>query len=306
LLLKEKQDAMVIAQPRRRVCERLLRARLGRRARRAPREPAQEASGNPAAHFTRCHAGRQRFCTSDRRAFFIPEQMEVLENLRWDQCGLLQLARDEREVTSQHRSVAGLPAEYAQAASREEASSHAGVPVAAGGLCFPKPDGSIALAGRRTAEACGSRLTKSFGKELHELPEDRIVILANSFDAPKLRAVPHLRYDGCAASSPTCGRRFEAPRVVVLRGGMVLRRWTARAWSARASTSTTRPAPRARAMRQPRAAGAHRAFATELRICKAVAFRSVTPDRLPWSARSAKRLWRFAYGSRGLVWARSR
>ncbi len=260
-------------------------------------EPAQEASGNPAGAFHPVVTPDDSvFARLTRAGFFHSlNRWKVLENLRWDQCGLLQLARDEREVTSQHRSVAGLPAEYAQAASREEASSHAGVPVAAGGLWFPEagwidPRSLVAA----QLEACGSRLTKSFGKELHELPEDRIVILANSFDAPKLRAVPHLRLRRVRGQlTYVPADRFEAPRVVVLRGGMVLPPLDgACVVGASFDIDDADPAPRA----ESHAGNLERLarivpFATELKDLQGrVAFRSVTPDRLPvvgaaWSGR---------------------
>src|SRR5204862_3245345 len=68
-----------------------------------------------------------------------------------------------------------------------------------------------------------AKLTRAFGRELKELPDDRVVVLANSFDAPKLHPVPHLRLRrvrGQLTYVPASA--LEAPRVVVLRGGMVL------------------------------------------------------------------------------------
>ena len=54
-----------------------------------------------------------------------------LPGVQHDRCGVLQLARNDKEIASQRAAVAGLPAEYAQFVSREEASKHAGVAVAA-------------------------------------------------------------------------------------------------------------------------------------------------------------------------------
>ncbi len=56
----------------------------------------------------------------------------------WSQCGLLQLAFDEREATRLHgiRQL-GLPEELVLGLSQAEASAHAGMQVPAGGLFFP-------------------------------------------------------------------------------------------------------------------------------------------------------------------------
>jgi tRNA 5-methylaminomethyl-2-thiouridine biosynthesis bifunctional protein len=273
--------------------------------------PAQEASGNPAGAFHPVVTPDDSIFARLTRAGFLHaiDRWKKLGNVRWDQCGLLQLARDEREAASQLRSVDGLPPEYAQAVSREEASAHAGVLLAAGGVWFPEA-GWIDPRSLVEAQlaACGARLKRTFGKELKELPDDRIVVLANSFDAPKLHAVPHLRLRRVRGQLTVVPRsEFGAPRVVVLRGGMVLPPVDGSCVvGASFDIDDDDPTPRAdsdagnleRLERmiplnsKPKAIGSR------------VAFRSVTSDRLPVVGALAENVYgAFAYGSRGLVWA---
>src|SRR5258706_7526844 len=108
--------------------------------------PAQEASGNHAGTFHPIVTPDDSlFARLTRAAFLLSlSSWKRLPAARWDACGALQLARNEKEEISQRASVAALalPPEYAQLWTREEASAHAGVPVAAGGLRFPQA-GSI-------------------------------------------------------------------------------------------------------------------------------------------------------------------
>jgi tRNA 5-methylaminomethyl-2-thiouridine biosynthesis bifunctional protein len=266
---------------------------------------AQEASGNPAGAFHPVVTPDDSVFARLTRAGFLHSlgRWKSLENLRWDQCGLLQLARDEREGASQQKSVAGLPPEYAQATTREEASAHAG------GLWFPEagwidPTSLV----EAQLEACGAKLKRSYGKEVRQLPGDRLVILANSFDAPKLHPVPHLRLRRVRGQlTYVPADKFDPPRVVVVRGGMVLPPLDgACVVGASFDIDDADPVPRA---------GSHAGnlerlarivpFATELKDLQGrVAFRSVTPDRLPVVGALAENVYgAFAYGSRGLVWA---
>ena len=274
-------------------------------------EPAQEASGNPAGAFHPVVTPDDSFFARLTRAGFLASlsRWKQLPSVRWDQCGLLQLARDGREATSQLRAVAGLPPEYAQAVTREEASAHAGVPLADSGIWFPE-SGWIDPRSLVEAQlaACGKRLRKSFGEEMKTLPGDRIVILANSFDAPKLHPVPHLRLRRVRGQlTYVPGTEFEPPRVVVLRGGMVLPPLDGAcvvgasfdiddADSAPRTDSDAGNLERLQRMipsiSKPKALGGR------------VSFRSVTPDRLPVVGALAENVYgAFAYGSRGLVWA---
>lgn len=160
-----------------------------------------------------------------------------------DACGVLQLARDEREDAAQRNTILalGLPPEYAQYATRAEASAHAGVPVSVGGVWFPtsgwiRPlsliDAQLAAAGARleTRFACEvARIARAddgwvaldrAGAAIARAP---VVVLANAAEALKLvpaRALRIRRVRGQITFLP--GERFLAPHVVVLRGGFVL------------------------------------------------------------------------------------
>lgn len=163
--------------------------------------------------------------------------------LVWDECGVLQLARDEKEATAQRNAIAalGLPPEYAQHASRDEASAHAGVPVAAGGVWFAtsgwmRPlsliDAQLAAAGPRLEARFGceaARITHgpggwtAFDRDARAIARAPVVVLANAAEALQLapqRALRIRRVRGQISFLP--GERFAAPHVVVLRGGFVL------------------------------------------------------------------------------------
>jgi tRNA 5-methylaminomethyl-2-thiouridine biosynthesis bifunctional protein len=129
--------------------------------------PAQEASGNHAGTFHPIITPDDSVFARLTRAGFLHAvtNWKRLEGVRWDRCGVLQLARDEREDASQRKALAalGLPPAYAQYATREEASDHAGVPLAAGGIWFP---GGGWIQPRSLVEAqlaaCGDRLSRKY------------------------------------------------------------------------------------------------------------------------------------------------
>jgi tRNA 5-methylaminomethyl-2-thiouridine biosynthesis bifunctional protein len=277
-------------------------------------EPAQEASGNHAGTFHPIVTPDDSiFARITRSAFLYSlSHFGKFEGVRWDPCGVLQLARDAREESSQRAAIAalGLPADYAQYATREEASAHAGVPVSAPGLWFPgggwlQPRTLV----RAQLEACGSRLKRHFSSELQVLPEAPVVILANSAQAPKLHPVPGLRLRtvrGQLTHVPEDA--LEPPHAVVLRGGMVLPPVDGVCVvGASYDLDDEDPAPRADSdagnlERLERILGAKREIVKNLK--SRVAFRSVAPDRLPVAGRIAGGVYgAFAYGSRGLIWA---
>jgi tRNA 5-methylaminomethyl-2-thiouridine biosynthesis bifunctional protein len=231
--------------------------------------------------------------------------------LRWDPCGVLQLAREAKEEASQRASIAALalPPEYAQYVTREEASAHAGVPVQAAGLWFAQagwlqPQSLV----RAQLEACGGRLRTHYGTELRALPDAPMVILANSAEAPSLHPVPHLRLRRVRGQLTYLA--LEAPpRAVVLRGGMVLPALDGLCVvGASYDIDDEEARPRAESdagnlERLQKILGAGVNIAAEKRGSR-VAFRSVTPDRLPVAGRMAANIYgAFAYGSRGLIWA---
>jgi len=226
----------------------------------------------------------------------------------WDECGVLQLARHEGEASAQGSALAAMapPAEYAQYVTREEASAHAGVPVAADGLWFPtsgwmKPASLInaqlaAAAGRLEArfgcdvariafEHDAWRAFDSGGQEVAHAP---VAVLANAADALRLmpsRTIHIRRVRGQLTLIPET--RIVAPHVVVLRGGFVLP--AIRGLSVAGATydfDDDDPAPRSSSHEGnlervdrilPGAASAIDPATLEGRV----GFRAVSPDRLP-------------------------
>jgi tRNA 5-methylaminomethyl-2-thiouridine biosynthesis bifunctional protein len=193
-------------------------------------ESAAEASGNHAGAFHPIVTPDDSvFARLTRSAFLLAlRKFESLENLRWDPCGALQLARNEKEEASQRASIAalGLPPQYARLVTREEASALAAAPVAAGGLWFSQagwlqPRSLV----EALLEACGSRLTKVFGSEFSfqagNDDQRNTVILATAGDS--LLKIPHVRLRRVRGQLTYLPQEaFAPPRVVVLRGGMVL------------------------------------------------------------------------------------
>jgi tRNA 5-methylaminomethyl-2-thiouridine biosynthesis bifunctional protein len=276
-------------------------------------EPAQEASGNHAGTFHPIVTPDDSVFARLTRAGFLLSvaRWNALESIRWDPCGVLQLARDAKEETSQRASIAALalPPEYAQYVTREEASAHAGVPVSASGLWFPqagwiKPPSLV----HALLNGCGGRLKRFFGEAISELPRSRVVILANSSEAPKLQVVPHLRLRKVRGQlTHVPAGALDAPHVVVLRGGMVLPPVDGIcAVGASYDIDDDDAAPRA----ESDAGNLERLekiLGTKVKIpqpASRVAFRSVTPDRLPVVGKLADGVYgAFAFGSRGLIWA---
>jgi tRNA 5-methylaminomethyl-2-thiouridine biosynthesis bifunctional protein len=183
------------------------------------------------------------------------------------------------------------------------------VAVAAPGLWFPhagwiKPESLV----RAQLEACGSRLKTFFGKAVSTLPDAPVVILANSAEAPALQPVPHLRLRKVRGQlTHVPADALDAPGVVLLRGGMVLPPVEGICVvGASYDIDDEDPAPRAESdagnlerLRNILALGS-----TPPVLQNRVAFRSVTPDRLPVVGKLADGVYgAFAYGSRGLVWA---
>jgi tRNA 5-methylaminomethyl-2-thiouridine biosynthesis bifunctional protein len=275
--------------------------------------PAQEASGNHAGTFHPIVTPDDSVFARLTRAGFLYSlsKWKELGGMRWDPCGVLQLARDAKEEASQRASTAALalPPEYAQHVTREEAAQHAGVPVAAPGLWFPQ-GGWIQPRSLVEAqlEACGSRLRRIFGSTLSLVPDVPVVVLANSAEAPKLQDIPHLRMRRVRGQlSHIAAESIEPPHVVLLRGGMVLPPVGGICVAgASFDIDDADPAPRA----ESDAGNLERLkrilpMAQNPRIVESrVSFRAVTPDRLPVVGKLGEGIYgAFAYGSRGLIWA---
>lgn len=278
--------------------------------------PAQEASGNHAGAFHPLVSPDDSLFARVTRAAFLAslQKWSSLDGPRWDACGVLQLARDAREAQSQRRSAAALalPADYAQIVSRDEASAHAGVPVAAEGLWFPR-GGWVQPASLAQAQlfACGERLERRFRTEAKSLSEIKsaAVVLANGGEALRLHPLAHLRLRrvrGQVSYVPAQG--VDAPRAVVLRGGMVLPALDGLCVvGATYDLEDEDPAPRveSHASNLERAAQILPGFAFDPRAVDGrVAFRAVAADRLPIVGSLSNATYgAFAYGSRGLLWS---
>jgi tRNA 5-methylaminomethyl-2-thiouridine biosynthesis bifunctional protein len=276
--------------------------------------PAKEASGNHAGAFHPLVSPDDSLFARATRAAFLAslERWSLLDGPRWDPCGLLQLARDEREALSQRRSIAALalPPDYAALVSRDEAAAQAGVPVSAGGLWFPR-GGWIQPASLAEAQlfACGERLERRFKTEARSLPEDEYVILANAADALRLHPLPHLRLRRVRGQiTYVPAQRVDAPRAVVMRGGMVLPAIDGLCVvGATYDLEDEDPAPRveSHAANLERAARILPGFAFDPKSVEGrVAFRAVAADRLPIIGKITNGCYAaFAYGSRGLLWS---
>jgi tRNA 5-methylaminomethyl-2-thiouridine biosynthesis bifunctional protein len=273
--------------------------------------PAQEASGNHAGSFHPLVTPDDSVFARLTRAGFLYGlfNWEKLDGVRWDRCGVLQFARDAKEDASQRASIANLapPAEYAQYVTREEAAAHAGVPVEAAGLWFPEAGWSQpqSLVNAQLA-ACGDRLERVFNNEIKKLEEGAVVILATAGDA--LSPVPHARLRrvrGQLTYLP--GESIDAPRAVLLRGGMVLPPVDGVCVvGASYDLNDEDPAPRA----SSHAGNLERLeriipLKTKPQSLEGrVAFRTVAPDRLPLVGKLAEGVYgALAYGSRGLLWS---
>jgi tRNA 5-methylaminomethyl-2-thiouridine biosynthesis bifunctional protein len=280
--------------------------------------PAQEASGNHAGIFHPVLTPDDSLFARLTRAGFLASlaQWERLPGIRWDRCGVLQLARGEKEGNAQRTALAALapPPEFARYVSREEASAHAGVPVAAPGLWFPEagwiqPQTLV----RAQLAACGERLRPDFSREIRSVEETgaAVVVLANSSQATKLHPVPHLRLRSVRGQITHVPQELiEPPHVAVLRGGLVLPPVDGTCVlgatydlddedrSLRAEGHAANLERLAHIL--PGAAPGVEARALEGRV----GFRSVAPDRLPVAGALAPGVYgAFAYGSRGLIWA---
>lgn len=281
-------------------------------------EPAQEASGNHAGTFHPIVTPDDSVFARLTRAGYLYgiQQWNGLENVRWDRCGALQLSRNEKEAASQQSSLGalGLPSEYVQLVTREQAGSHAGVPVAAGGLWFPEagwiqPQSLV----HALLDACGTRLRRVFGKEVSSLKEviseSKTLVLATADDA--LHKVPHARLRrvrGQLTYVPESS--FEAPHAVVLRGGMVLPPVDGLCVvGASFDLDDHDPAPRVASdagnmERLERILPGVSVKSNEGSFKSRVGFRSVAPDRLPLAGRIEGNLYGLlALGSRGLIWS---
>jgi tRNA 5-methylaminomethyl-2-thiouridine biosynthesis bifunctional protein len=283
--------------------------------------PAEEASGNPAGVFHPVVAPDDSlFARLTRAAFlYLLDHWPHLDGLAWARSGVLQMARDEKELASQRRALEtlGYPARYAQ------------FDEVRGGIWFPEAGW---VRPKSLVEGLLTRFTieRRFGQEVFSLSREEnvwnakdhhnrviasapVVVLANAADALRLSPQPEVRLRRVR------GQLTLVPAIagldhVLLRGGMALPGIDgASLVGASYDIGDEDPAMRAdghagNLQRLERMLpGALAGFNPELdpeKLDGRVAFRAVVRDRLPLVGPMGSNMFgAFAYGSRGLLWA---
>lgn len=275
--------------------------------------PALEASGNHAGTYHPVATPDDSLFARITRAGFLQAlaSWQRLPALRWDPCGVLQLSRTEKEAQSQRSSIAALalPPDYAQYVDAEEASRHAGVPVGAGGLWFPR-GGWVKPASLVDAllAACGGRLKRVYGTEIRSIAEVATpLVLATAHDA--LCRVAHARLRRVRGQVTYLPQdSLDPPHVAVLCGGLVLPPVDG-ICAVGASFDIDDEDPRPRAESDAGNLERLRRILPASRIPQGafgsrVGFRTVTRDRLPMVGKIEEGIYgALAFGSRGLIWA---
>ncbi len=294
--------------------------------------PAMEASGNHAGVFHPLVTRDDSVIAQLSRAAFLYglRHWKGLADLKWDQCGALQMPRDDDEDSAQRAALAllGYPREYAAHLDAAVAGSKAGAALTCGGVWFEAAGwlqpaslvrALLARAGARVlynAEVAALVRTESGwaaqddrGETLAEAP---VVVLANAGDATRLAPVPDVALRSVRGQVTYLpASRLPQIHTVLLRGGLVVPPVDGVAMTgASYDIDDTDPAPRpdSHAGNLERLArilpGAEAGFdpgSLEGRV----GFRSVAPDRLPLVGPlpGAEGLHgAFAYGSRGILW----
>jgi tRNA 5-methylaminomethyl-2-thiouridine biosynthesis bifunctional protein len=318
------------------LCERLCARGWGVTLLEREAEPAQGASGNHASVFHPVLTADDSVFARLTRAGFLAalEQWRGLEAsgppFRWDLCGVLQLARNEREENAQRAAIAALcpPPEYAQCVTREEASRHAGVAVAAPGLWFPRAGWikPVELV-RAQLDACGERLSRRFATRVErleregghwiahgasaELARAPVLLLANAADAVRLSPLPDLGLRRVRGQlTYLAAGQLEAPHVGILRGGLVLPVVDGVCVLGASFGVDDDDAALREEEHQGNLERLKRILPGALRplgtgaLAGRVGHRAVASDRLPLAGRLRDGLYGvFAFGSRGLIWA---
>jgi tRNA 5-methylaminomethyl-2-thiouridine biosynthesis bifunctional protein len=279
--------------------------------------PAAEASGNPGAVFHPVVSPDDSVVARMTRAAFLYllHHWKNIGGLEWARCGVLQMARDERESASQRRALEtlGYPGEYAQCGA------------ARGGIWFPQA-GWLRPGSLVDGLLSHFPIEKIFGREVFSLSREEniwkandmqnrviasapVAILANAADALRLSpqpAIPLRRVRGQLTLVPA----IKGLDHVLLRGGMVLPGIDGTSVIG-ASFDVGDEDPRLRAdshaanlaRLEQMLPGASRGLDPE-KLDGRVAFRAVSRDRLPLVGPLGEGLFgAFAYGSRGLLWA---
>jgi tRNA 5-methylaminomethyl-2-thiouridine biosynthesis bifunctional protein len=278
--------------------------------------PAEEASGNPAGVFHPVVAPDDSlFARLTRAAFlYLLNRWPQLDGLAWARCGVLQMARDGRELASQRRALQTLG--YPEAYARFDETR--------GGIWFPQAGW---VRPRTLVEGLLSRfeIDRCFDQEVFSLSREEnvwqakdkrnrviatapAVILANAADALRLAPQPAVRL------RKVRGQLTLVPAIagldhVLLRGGMALPgiddvSLVGASYDIGDEDPDIRADSHAGNLQrlEQMLPGASRGLDPE-KLGGRVAFRAVVRDRLPLVGPMGKGLFAaFAYGSRGLLW----
>jgi tRNA 5-methylaminomethyl-2-thiouridine biosynthesis bifunctional protein len=272
--------------------------------------PAMEASGNPAGIFHPVVSPDDSVFSRLTRVSFCHflQKARHLNGLRWSQCGVLQMPRDEDERRSQVRALEGLgfPREFV---FYEE------------GLNFPRAGW---VSPTSLVKCLLTGIESVFGREVFSIEKSKenwiakdkagkpiasasVMILANSADAVRLAPQKHMRLRRVR------GQLTLVPAIpgldrVLIRGGFAIPGIDGVS-AVGASFDIDDDDPEVRAdshegnLARLRKLLSDFSFETS-KIEGRVAFRSVVPDRLPVIGPLGDGLYgAFAYGSRGLIWA---
>jgi tRNA 5-methylaminomethyl-2-thiouridine biosynthesis bifunctional protein len=273
-------------------------------------KPAMEASGNPAGIFHPVISPDDSvFARVTRAAYcYLLSHWKSLGGLRWSQCGVLQLPRDEDERRSQLRALE--PLAYPRDYVFED-----------GGLLFPR-------AGWVSPKSLVDALLRCrtiFSREVHSIEKSKdwiakdkagktiasapVLILANSADAVRLAPQKHMRLRRVRGQLTLVPAIAGLDRVLI-RGGFAIPGIDGvSAVGASFDIDDEDAEVRAESHEgnlerlEQLVPGASKGLKVS-QLQGRVGFRSVVPDRLPVIGRLGDGLYgAFAYGSRGLLWA---
>jgi len=278
--------------------------------------PAQEASGNPAGAFHPVVSPDDSLFARFTRAsyVFLLNHWKNLPQLQWSRCGVLQQARDARELASQRRAIEtlGYPPAYARFDEQR------------GGIWFPE-SGWVRPTSLVNGLLSRFPIEKIFNQEVrrisftgewlakdargHTLASAPVLILANAADALRLAPQKAIRLRQVRGQL-TLVPAIRGLEHVLLRGGMALPGIDGRSVIGASFDIDDTD----RELRVDSHAGNLERLALMLPGASAgldpetlegrVAFRAVVRDRLPLVGSMDPGLYgAFAYGSRGLLWA---
>lgn len=323
------------------ICERLAKRGWRLTLLEAGPSPAQGASGNLAGTFRPQPSTDDNMLARLSRAGFL-YGLRALERLarassvlRWQQCGVLHIARDDMQVDKQKQALALIdaPHEFARWVEQDEASTLAGQPCSNGGWWFPlggwiNPPSLCQTQLEQAGKAATTRFDThverieyrdgqwhaldATGQTIAAAPE---LVLANAFDAQRLSGVAWQMLEAARGqvthAEPALVGRLDT---VVCGGGYVTPALDGQhALGATFQVNDFDPALRAedhaenldKLGKSLPAIGTRSASITLAALPGRVSQRPITSDRLPLVGPlpDSSGLWLLSgYGARGLVW----